>query len=107
MAKGNPIGIGTPVLAELVSGIERSQTRERNLQRLQVALPSPRLWPFDREAAFEYGRVQTELLPRGRNMQVVDMMIAAMAFALGNCTVVSADSDLTEVPGLAFENWAA
>jgi tRNA(fMet)-specific endonuclease VapC len=39
-------------------------------------------------------------------MQVVDMMIAAIARTLGNCLVVSADSDLTAVPGLKVENWA-
>jgi predicted nucleic acid-binding protein len=39
-------------------------------------------------------------------MQQVDMMIAAIAFALGNFTVVSADSDLLAVPGLTVENWA-
>jgi len=39
-------------------------------------------------------------------MQVVDVMIAAIALALGRCTVVSADSDLTAVPGLTVENWA-
>jgi predicted nucleic acid-binding protein len=38
VAKGNPVGIGVPVLAELASGIERSQTRDRNLQRLKAAL---------------------------------------------------------------------
>ncbi len=44
VAKGNPIGIGVPVLAELVFGIERSQSRDCNLQRLQAALPSLKLW---------------------------------------------------------------
>jgi tRNA(fMet)-specific endonuclease VapC len=38
-------------------------------------------------------------------MQVVDMMIAAIALTLGSCTVVSADTDLAGVPGLAVENW--
>ena len=38
-------------------------------------------------------------------MQVVDMMIAAISLTLGNCTVVSADSDLGAVPGLRVENW--
>jgi tRNA(fMet)-specific endonuclease VapC len=102
----NPIGIGVPVLAELVSGIERSQSRDRNWQRLKAALPSLKLWPFDLQAAFAYGRVHAELAARGRAMQVVDMMIAAIAYVLGNCTVVSKDSDLTAVPGLAVENWA-
>jgi len=106
VANGNPVGIGGPVLAELVFGIERSATRERNLQRLHVALPSLKLWPFDRPAAFEYGRVHAELVRIGRTMQVVDMMVAAIAFVLGHCTVVTKDSDLKAVPGLAVENWA-
>jgi tRNA(fMet)-specific endonuclease VapC len=107
VARGNPVGIGVPVLAELVSGIERSQTRERNMQRLRTALPSLRLWPFDMPAAFEYGRIQADLLSRGRKMQVVDMMIAAIATVLGQCTVVTKDADLSAVPGLAVENWAS
>ena len=36
VAKGNPIGIGVPILAELVFGIERSQSRDRNMQRLRI-----------------------------------------------------------------------
>jgi predicted nucleic acid-binding protein len=36
-----------------------------------------------------------------------DMMIAAIALALGNCTVVTMDTDLSAVPGLTVENWAA
>lgn len=42
----------------------------------------------------------------GRMMQQIDIQIAAVAFSLGNCTVVSSDSDLTAVPGLTVENWA-
>jgi tRNA(fMet)-specific endonuclease VapC len=40
-----------------------------------------------------------------RRMQTVDIMIAAIAFSLGNCTVVSADNDPTAVPGLTVQNW--
>jgi tRNA(fMet)-specific endonuclease VapC len=94
-----------PVLAELVFGIERSQSRNRNMQRLKAALPSLNLWPFDPAAAFEFGRVHAERVSVGRPMQVVDMMIAAIAFVLGNCTLVSKDSDLAAVPGLTVENW--
>jgi tRNA(fMet)-specific endonuclease VapC len=39
-------------------------------------------------------------------MQQIDIMIAAIAFSLGDCSVVSADSDLAAVPGLTVENWA-
>jgi tRNA(fMet)-specific endonuclease VapC len=94
-----------PVLAELVYGIEWSPSRDRNMQRLGTALPALKVWPFDEKAAFEYGRVAAELRRIGRPMQVVDKMIAAIAFSLGNCTIVSADSDLSAVPGLPVENW--
>jgi len=106
VSKGNRVGIAMPVLAELVYGIELSDSRDRNMQRLRVALPALRVWPFDEKAAFEYGRIAAELRRSGRPMQVVDIMVAAIAFGLGGCTVVSTDTDLRAVPGLAIENWA-
>ena len=39
-------------------------------------------------------------------MQVPDIQIAAIALSLGNCVVVSKDSDLRAVPGLAVEDWS-
>jgi tRNA(fMet)-specific endonuclease VapC len=107
VAKGNRIGVAMPVLAELAYGIEQSTFRERNMQRLRLALSAWKIWPFDQQAAFEYGRIAAELRRLGRPMQVVDMMIAAIAFGLGDCTVVSADSDLAAIPRLTVENWAA
>jgi tRNA(fMet)-specific endonuclease VapC len=107
VASGNRIGIGIPVLAELVYGIEYSASRDRNLQRLHTALSALKLWPLDEKAAFEYGRIAAELRRIGRPMQVVDMMVAAIAQSLGNCTVVSSDSDLAAVPGLTVENWSS
>jgi hypothetical protein len=35
------------------------------------------------------------------------MQIAGIAFTLGNCTVVTKDSDLAAVPGLTVENWSS
>lgn len=40
-------------------------------------------------------------------MQQIDIQIAAIALTLGNCTVVTTDSDLSAVPGLPVENWTA
>ncbi len=93
-ANGDVIGIGMPVLAELVFGIEKSSTRDINMRNLQTILPTLRLWPFDQAAAFEYGRLAAELRRNGRPMQVIDMMIAAIALSLSHCTVITTDSDL-------------
>lgn len=106
VARGNRIGIAVPVLAELYFGIELSASREKNLQRLHVALPTLTVWPFTEAAAGEYGRIAAELRRIGRPMQPVDIMIAAIALALGSCTVVTADSDLAAVPGLPVANGA-
>ncbi len=41
----------------------------------------------------------------GRPMQTIDIMLAAIPISLGNCTVVTTDSDLLAIPGLSVENW--
>ena len=104
--RGNVIGICTPVLAELHYGVENSDSRDRSLQKLRISLPSLRVWPLTDLAAEEYGRISTELRRIGRPMQQIDRLIAGIARTLGNCTVVSSDSDLAAVPGLAVENWS-
>ncbi len=103
---GDRLGICTPVLGELWSGVEGSVSRDRNLHRLRVALSRLVVWPYTNEAAEQFGRVFAELRRIGRPMQQIDIMVAAIAFALGNCTVVSKDTDLAAIPGLAVENWA-
>jgi tRNA(fMet)-specific endonuclease VapC len=102
---GGRIGLGIPVLAELYYGVEFSASRDKNLQRLRRAISGLTIWPFDERAAAEFGRLRAELRRLGRPMQVIDIMIAAIAFTLGNCTVVTTDSDLAAVPGLSIESW--
>jgi tRNA(fMet)-specific endonuclease VapC len=104
---GAKIGTCFPVLAETYSGLEGSTSRDRNIRLLKAGLVRLTLWPFDHAAAEEYGRLFAHLLRIGRPMQVVDVMVAAIALSLGNCTVVTTDSDLSAVPGLSVENWAA
>ena len=103
--RGNRIGICIPVLAELWFGVENSMSRERNRHRLILAVSDWSLWPFDIAAAEEYGRVAAELRRAGQPIQQIDMQVAAIARRIDHCTVVSADQDLTVVPGLKVENW--
>jgi len=104
--RGDRLGIGLPVLAELWYGIEYSSSRDRNAARLRRVLPELIVWPLTDEAAEAYGRIAAELTRKGRPIGKIDMLIAAIALSLGQTTVVSADSDLTAVPGLTVENWA-
>src|SRR5258708_1222896 len=83
----NQIGIAHPVLAELVYRVEGGPNRDRNMQRLQLALAVWKLWPTTRDAAFEYGRIAAVLRRLGRAIGQNDTMIAAIALTLGNTTV--------------------
>ncbi len=105
-AKGNRVRIAGPVLAELAFRAEGSPQRERNLRRLRQALDVWKLWLADVDAAFEYGRIAFALKKAGRPVGQNDIMIAAIALTLGNCTVVTMDADLSVIPGLTVENWA-
>jgi tRNA(fMet)-specific endonuclease VapC len=103
---GHKIGIGVPVLAEVLAGIEYSATREANLVIVNRNVSLFRLWPFTEDAAREYGRLYAALRRSGREIQTVDLMIAAIALTLGNCTVVTSDTNLSAVPRLNVVNWA-
>jgi len=105
-ARGDRVGVCMPVLAELFAGIELSISREKNHARLVHVLPTLKIWPFDRAAAQEYGRIYAFLRRTGRPMQQIDMQIAAIALTLGSCSVVSKDADFSAVPGLTVENWS-
>ena len=107
-AKQQGIRIRTcmPVVGELFGGIELSVTKEKNLKRLKAALARIVCWPFNRAAAEEFGLVYADLQRRGRLIGPIDMQIAAIALSLGDCTVVSKDTDFTSVTGLSVENWA-
>ena len=69
------IGICMPVLGELWFGVERSASRDRNVQLLKRVLASWTVWPFDEEAAEEYGRLSALLRAAGRPIQQIDIMI--------------------------------
>ncbi|HVK15468.1 MAG TPA: type II toxin-antitoxin system VapC family toxin [Fimbriiglobus sp.] len=104
---GHRVGTCPPAVGEYRYGLELSTSRDENLKRFRVGLDRLLVWPFDVAAAEEFGRLRAALRRAGRPMQPIDIMIAAVALTLGNCTVVTTDSDLSAVPGLAVENWAA
>jgi len=103
---GHRLGVGTPVLGEILGGALASASRDRNLPVLERHLAQLTFWPFDEAAAREYARLWAELRERGRHLQVPDLQIAAIALSLGGCVVVSRDGDLRAVPGLNVEDWS-
>ena len=104
--KGAKIGTCLPVVAELFFGAEFSDTRDENLKKLGRALTGIVCWPFDLTAAEEYGRIAADLKRLGRVVGQNDIQIAAIAKTIGNCVIVTADSDFSAISGLSIENWA-
>jgi len=105
VASGHRVGIGLPVLAELWYGVENSSSRDRNAERLRRVLPDLIVWPLTEPAAEAYGRIAAKFRRSGQPIGKIDMLIASIALSLGKTIVVSADSDLSVVPGLTVENW--
>ena len=105
VAAGNRVGVAGPVVGDLAFRAEGSPQREENLQRLRETLDVWKVWLADLAAEFEYGRIAFELKTLGRPIGKNDITIAAIAFTLGNTTVVTMDGDLSVVPGLSVENW--
>jgi tRNA(fMet)-specific endonuclease VapC len=103
--RGDRIGTCEPAVAELFHGLEFSSSRDANIIRLNRALSQLISWPFDRDAARQCGQIMADLQRRGLPIQMVDMMLAAIALSLGNTTVISSDSDFSRVSGLSVENW--
>jgi tRNA(fMet)-specific endonuclease VapC len=93
------------VVSGPVSRSSLSATREENMTRLSRGLAHIKCWPFDRNSAEAYGRIAADLRRRGRPMQVVDVMVAAIASTFSDCIVITRDSDLLAIPGLRVENW--
>jgi tRNA(fMet)-specific endonuclease VapC len=104
-SRGGRIGTTEPVISELFYGLELSTTRDENIVRMEHGLAGILCWPFNGSAARTYGRLAADLRRRGRPMQIIDMMVAAVALSLRNCVIVTTDSDLSAVPGLTVENW--
>jgi tRNA(fMet)-specific endonuclease VapC len=102
--RGAVIGTCEPVVAELFFGLENSDTRDENRVCLRHGLTRLRFWPLDRRASEEFGRVAAALKRAGRLIGPLDMLIAAIALSLGDCTVVTNDKDYLAVPGLKVEN---
>ena len=104
-ARGRKIGTCFPVLGEIFAGIELSQTQERNRPIFERGIRTLFWWSYDLAAAARFGLLRAELKRIGRPMQQIDIQLAAVALSLGDCAVVSSDTDLLSVPGLTVENW--
>jgi tRNA(fMet)-specific endonuclease VapC len=93
------------VLAELLTGAEKSAHPARTRAALSELTASMAALPFDADAADAYGRIRAALERKGRPIGPMDMLIAAQALSRGLTLVTANLREFRRVPGLACENW--
>lgn len=102
--KGTRFGTITPVVCELMAGMQTVVKRHEFRRALKKLLSLLRLWPVDLDVAQHYGEVYQELRGRGRVLSPVDMMLAATARHL-KVVILTTDRDFEALPDLRTENW--
>ena len=98
--------ISSVTYAELVHGIEKSASAERNRLALSMLLANIEILNFDGNAADCYGRIRAELEKKGTPIGPLDTMIAGHAQSLGYTIVTSDVKAFRRIPDLLIENWS-
>ncbi len=104
---GEQINLSTVALFELWYGVEKSEQKEANRNRLQTFLAGPiTLIAFEEEDAKSAGSIRAALEKVGRPIGAYDLLIAGQAVR-NKITLVTANSkEFGRVKGLAWEDWA-
>ena len=104
---GEQINLSTVALFELWYGVEKSEQKEANRNRLQTFLAGPiTLIAFEEEDAKSAGSIRAALEKVGRPIGAYDLLIAGQAVR-NKMTLVTANSkEFGRVKGLVWEDWA-
>ncbi len=99
------IGISSVSAAELSFGVEHSGS-VNGKQFLDMFLATLKIYPFDEECIWKYGKLRAFLEKKGQPIGTLDTMIAAHALALNMLLVTNHEDEFSGVPGLKTDNWA-
>ncbi len=97
--------IPTVVQAELYKGAYCSQKVEQNLEILDLLTNLLDIVDFDREAALEFGKIQSQLRQKGRPTGDLDALIAAVACSRKDILVTHNTRHFINIDGLQLEDW--
>lgn len=100
------ICISSVTYAELVHGVEKSQSIERNRLALTLLLANIEILDFDVNAAESYGKIRADLEKKGMPIGPLDMMIAGHAMSHGYTVVTNNTKEFCRIENLLIENWA-
>jgi len=97
--------ISSITLAELQHGVFASAAVAKNNIALNQFLSIMKILNFDDEAAFEYGKIATDLKRKGTPIGPMDTLIAGHALSTGKILVTNNVKEFERVVGLKLENW--
>ena len=97
--------ISSVTYAELVHGVEKSATVEKNRLALSMLLANMEILDFDVDAADCYGKIRAALEKKGTPIGPLHMMIAAHAQSLGYTVVTNNVKEFSRMSALKIENW--
>ena len=100
------ICISSVTYAELVHGVEKSKSIEKNRLALALLLANIEIISFDSLAAESYGKIRSDLEKAGNPIGPLDMMIAGHAKSRKYTVVTNNTKEIERVQGLKLENWA-
>lgn len=103
--KSEDVCISSITYAELVHGVEKSNSIERNRLSLALLLANIEILGFDSKAAMCYGRIRADLEKKGTPIGPLDTLIAGHAMSLGYTVVTNNTKEFERVSGLTVENW--
>ncbi len=97
--------ISSITFSELMYGVEKSSTPERNRMALALFLSAFEVIGFDSNAAIEFGDIRASLERKGTPIGPLDTLIAAHARSRGLVLVTNNEKEFSRVDGLLVENW--
>lgn len=100
------ICISSVTYAELVHGVHKSMSVQKNRLALMLLLANIEILSFDSNAADCYGEIRADLEKSGKPIGILDMMIAGHAKSLGYTVVTNNVREFARVKGIKLENWA-
>jgi tRNA(fMet)-specific endonuclease VapC len=94
------------VKAELWTGAQGYGNREKRLALLQDLFLPLQSHPFDDLAAWEYGKIRSDLEQQGKVIGPNDLKIAAIALYHDLTVVTTNTNEFCRVAGLKVEDWS-
>ena len=107
VARDGVILLSSIVAFELWYGVDKSQRKDSNTQRLEAFFAGPFEWTlFDDDDARAAGTVRAELEAIGNPIGAYDVLLAGQARRHGATLVTSNAKEFARVAGLKWEDWA-